>query len=452
MTNDAIAVLGTGMAGFGAAHMLRSQGVPFVCYDQNASCGGHARSFRYQNGFIFDDGPHISFTTNEHVKKILADNVRGREENRKLTIDNYWRGYRIPHPVHCNLRGLPSDLVIKIIEDFVSSRADFSHRSRLQPEVHETGGHHVSSRQTYAEWLVGAYGKTFAETFPSVYGRKYHTTTMDQLTTDWIGPRMYRPRLEEILRGALSQSAPDVHYIQTYRYPSEGGFGSYLESFATQYEVRLNHRLVGLDPVAKILRFANGAHFGYSAVISSIALPDLIPLIDNVPGSVIEASRQLAFSSVILVNIGIARSDVSETAITYFYDEDVLASRVNLPHLLSPNNAPPGCGSIQAEVYFSDKYQPLRVELSSVIEAVIADLRRCGFIREDDSILMKEGVITRYANVIYDAHRAGALAAVRGFLDDVGILSCGRYGKWDHSWTDESFIGGEESATKALNR
>jgi hypothetical protein len=41
----------------------------------------------------------------------------------------------------------------------------------------------------YADWL-STLRKTFAETFPLVYGHKYHTTTMDQLTTDWVGPRM----------------------------------------------------------------------------------------------------------------------------------------------------------------------------------------------------------------------------------------------------------------------
>jgi hypothetical protein len=56
----------------------------------------------------------------------------------------------------------------------------------------------------YEGWLRRAYGDTFAETFPMQYGLKYHTTPMANLTTDWLGPRMYRPSLEEALRGALS--------------------------------------------------------------------------------------------------------------------------------------------------------------------------------------------------------------------------------------------------------
>src|SRR5690242_16136814 len=103
MTRKLIAVLGTGMAGFGAGYVLQSQGLPFVCYDQNGYYGGHTRSIRYNGGFVFDEGGHISFTTNERVKKLLSENVGGRQEERKLAIDNYWHGHRIRHPVQCNL-------------------------------------------------------------------------------------------------------------------------------------------------------------------------------------------------------------------------------------------------------------------------------------------------------------------------------------------------------------
>jgi hypothetical protein len=77
---------------------------------------------------------------------------------------------------------------------------------------------------SHADWLLDTYGKAFAETVPIVYGRKYHTTTMDRLTTDWIGPRMYRPTLEEVLRGAIGGRVAGAHYVSTFRYPSVGGF------------------------------------------------------------------------------------------------------------------------------------------------------------------------------------------------------------------------------------
>jgi protoporphyrinogen oxidase len=428
-----VAIIGTGMAGLGAGHALDEARLPFVCYDRNAYYGGHTWSFRYENGFVFDEGGHISFTKNERIRDLLAKNIGGRFEEPQLKIDNYWHGRRITHPGQCKLRGLPTDLVVDIIKDFVEARQ--------RPPA---------PASNYAQWLYQAYGKTFAETFPMAYGRKYHTITMDQLTTDWIGPRMYRPTLDEILHGALAGQRASVHYVDTFRYPSFGGFVSYLEAFAKRFELRLNHRVCGLDPKERILRFSNGQSTPYERVISSMPLPELIPLIDGVPADVLDASRRLAFTTAVLINLGIQRADISETHITYFYDEDVIFSRVNLPHMFSPNNAPPGCGTIQAEVYFSDKYKPLRCKPEALIEPVITDLRRCGFIRDDDTILLKDAAVNRYANVIYDHDRAPALEIVHGFLRDIGVFYCGRYGNWDHAWTDEAFISGEEAGAAVV--
>jgi protoporphyrinogen oxidase len=425
------------MAGLGAGYALKSSGIPFVCYDKNDYFGGHTRSLTYPEGFIFDEGGHISFTKDEHVKQLLAENVNGSYEEKKLKIDNYWKGHRIIHPPQCHLRGLPTDLVVDVIKDFASARQQHSS---------------VSTAQTYAEWLYQTYGKTFAETFPMVDGEKYHTTTMVRLKTDWIGPRMYQPSLEEIVRGALTDTEADVHYVDSFRYPTRGGFESYLKPLAQRFDVRLSHQLIGVDAKGKRLRFSNGTVDSWSELISSVPLPEFIPLIDGVPDDVRQASRKLAFTSAVLINIGLRRTDISETAITYFYDSDVSISRVNLPYHFSPKNAPPGCGSIQAEIYFSEKYKPLRAHPNALVDGALDDLKRCGFIRADDEILLCATAVNKYANVIYDTDRAAALRTVHGFLDDLGIHYCGRYGRWNHAWTDQAFVDGECTARNVIGR
>ena len=55
-----------------------------------------------------------------------------------------------------------------------------------------------------------------------------------------------------------------------------------------------------------------------------------------------------------------------------------------------------------------------------------------------------------YANVIFDLEREKALKTVHGYLDDLGIAYCGRYGDWGYMWTDESFKSGELAAERAL--
>jgi protoporphyrinogen oxidase len=430
-----IAVLGSGMAGFGAAYQLHAQGITPVMYDKNDYHGGHTASFRSESGLLFDVGPHISFTKDPRIQNLFADSVDQQYETVQINLNNYWRGHWPQHPVQLHLHGMPEDVVVKVIADFVEERQ--------RPD---------RTVNNYADWLLTSFGKAFSELFPMQYTRKYHTTSAENMSTDWLGPRLYRPSLEEMLRGAISPSAPHEHYITHFRYPSAGGFVNYLEKFVPLGNLKLNHELVSIDPQARQLRFSNGQIATYDGLVSSVPLPDLIRMINGAPQDVVEASRRLACTTCVLVNVGVDRADLSNAHMTYFYDQDICFTRLGFPHMLSARNAPAGTGSIQAEVYFSQKYKPLTGSPDAWIDPVIRDLRRCGLLRESDRVLFSEARLLPYANIIFDLDRAAALKTVHGYLDDLGIAYCGRYGDWGYMWTDESFISGELAAERALSK
>lgn len=431
-----VAILGSGMAGCGAANRCSADGITPRMYDMNPHAGGHTSSFAHAGGFIFDIGPHISYTKDPRLQQLFAASVDNQYETLQIHLNNYWRGYWPTHPVQLHLHGLPTEDVIKVITDFVAV-------------------HHEPERpiNNYEDWLLASFGRSFAELFPMQYTRKYHLTDAKNLTIDWLGPRIYRPSLEEVLRGALSAAAPNIHpYISHFRYPTHGGFNAYLRDFHRMATLQLDRRLVRLDPSKRELTFANGDTAGYDAVISSIPLPDLIPLVVGAPADVRAAASRLACSTCVLVNVAIDRPDISQAHMSYFYDEDICFTRLSFPHMLSPNNAPAGTGSIQAEVYYSNKYRPLAVDADSLIDPVIADLRKVGLIREGDRIIHRNAMVAPYANVIFDHERVPALATVHAFLDEVGVAYCGRYGDWAYLWTDESFLSGERAAERALGR
>src|SRR5215469_8159398 len=284
---EKIAILGSGMAGFGAAYRLHQEGIPSVVYDKNSYYGGHTASFAHDGGFTFDEGPHVSFTKHERLQKLFADSVDQKYEVIRSRPNNYWKGRWIKHPAICNLYGLPTELVVNAIRDFV--------QAQNEPQ---------GSISNYAEWLNASYGKTFAEIFPMEYGFKYHTTTADNMSTDWLGPRLYRPKLEEVLAGALSDETAHVHYVDHVRYPSYNGFVSYMSFLPQRTQINLGHRVVRLDPAAQTLHFANGVSAEYDALVSSIPLTELIPMIVGAPPDVVAAAKRLACTSCVIVNVG----------------------------------------------------------------------------------------------------------------------------------------------------
>jgi protoporphyrinogen oxidase len=284
------------------------------------------------------------------------------------------------------------------------------------------------------------------------YTKKYHTTDAKNLTLDWLGPRLYRPTLEEVLVGALEPEPLDVHYVDHFRYPTRGGFVSYLRPFAQEADLVLGHRAVEVDSATRTVRFSNGAITEYDELISSVPLPQLIPMMKAAPPDVREAASLLACSQVVLVNIGVSRPVETKAQWTYFYDDDICFARLSFPPGFSPTMVPEGCGSVQAEVYFSEKWKPLLNTPEDWIEPTIDGLLKCGLVHSRDEVVHRSVIFAPFANVIFDQDRPNALATVHGFLDDVGIRYCGRYGDWAYIWTDQAFQSGERAAEAALER
>lgn len=434
MKDIGIRILGAGCAGMGASHQLNQDGVQPVIFEAHDHLGGHTSSFTYKDGFIFDEGPHISFTKNERIRNLFAESCGHDFQEFVSSVNNYWQGHWIKHPAQVNLAGLPEDLVVKCIKEFV--------------EASQAPKRDVAN---YQEWLYAAFGTTFADTFPGQYTKKYHTTEPKNLTTDWLGPRIYQPDLEEVLRGALSDSTPDVHYIPDFRYPTHGGFVSYLDMFAKKADIRTGHRVTVIDLDEKVLSFSRGSKEPFEKLVSSIPLPALIPLIKQAPPEVREAASLLSCSQVVLVNIGLNRPNISDNQWTYFYDDEFPFSRLSFPHTFSPHVAPEGCGSIQAEIYFSEKWKPMTGTLDDWIEPTIDGLIKCGLVQDREEIIHKSTLYAPWGNVIFDHDRPKCLKLVHDYLKDVGIAYCGRYGDWAYIWTDESFISGERAANMLVN-
>src|SRR5262249_30714167 len=134
----------------------------------------------------------------------------------QVSLNNYWRGYWPQHPVQLHLYGLPEDVIIKVISDFV--------KERQRPE---------RTIRNYSDWLLASFGQTFSELFPMQYTRKYHLTTADNMSIDWLGPRIYRPSLEEVLR-ALSHRLP-------HRFITSPTFGTRTQGALYLILINLSH-------------------------------------------------------------------------------------------------------------------------------------------------------------------------------------------------------------------
>jgi protoporphyrinogen oxidase len=426
--NDAkIAILGAGMSGMAASKTL--SGLNCTVYESRSHVGGHASSFQVESGFIFDEGPHLSFTPHKRISDFLARSIDHKFFDHPAYATNYFQGHILKHPVQCNLYGLPPEMITTCIADFV--RAQYEDQRPLL---------------NYRDWCYRSFGESVSEIFTRPYTRKYWTLELEQLTTDWVSDRIHAPKLEEVLSGALTRETDHHYYMSRFRYPEIGGFGSYNTLLAKDASIQLGMKAVEIDLAFKKITFSNGTVEHYDHLISTVPLPVLVELCKDAPPEVQEAGGKLSCSSHFIVSVGVNRPQISDAYWTYYYDEDIPFSRASFPYKYSQKTAPSDCSTVQVEVVHS-RYKSIP-SADVLTEQCIDSMLKVGLLQSRDEIIALDSRDLRWANVIFDFERNVNRAIVHDFMKANDIHWAGRYGEWAYLWTDQSMMSGERAANE----
>lgn len=430
MTNDIhnVLIIGAGVAGLTAQYVLRQHGEDPLVIEKDDAVGGLCRSWT-MHGAWFDHGIHATFAKDQFVRDLFESGVRYTDCS--VGTMNYKKGYWLRGHTQNNLYPLPTDEKIKIISDFAN-----------RPIIDEP--------HDYDEWLRTSYGDYFTDNYPALYTRKYWTVEPKQLETKWVGIRMHRPSLEEVLYGAFEQDAPNIYYAKDVRYPLDGGYEAFISNMRKDADVMLNSRIAEIDPSEKTVKLADGTELRYGHLIAAAPLPEITPLIRGVPQDVLRAAHDLDHTSLILVSLCLKRRPDwphdFQSGFFYIYDEEILTPRV-----YSTDDYRPGERehyALQAEVYYS-RYRPLSMSPSTIMEKTIDQLASIGVISRDD-IVETDVRDIRYANVLFTHDIYKDRSKVRDYMSANSIVTAGRFGEWDYLWSDQATLSGRRAAEDTL--
>jgi len=420
-------VLGAGISGLSAAYHLGLKGYKPVVYEQDSQWGGLCGNFSI-DGFRFDKAVHLSFAKSEYVQELFKKSTE--IIGHKPEASNYYKGFWLKHPAQNNLAPLTAHEKVAIITDFIKN----------QDKEH--------SVKNYEEWLRAQYGDYFAENFPMKYTRKYWTVEASELSTTWCGARWYQPSIPEVLHGAFTIETPNTYYADEMRYPATGGYKSFLSLMAKESTIELNKKAISINSSNKIIHFEDGTTETYEHLISSLPIPYVISILNNVPKNVIEASERLYTSSVAIVSLGFSKPDIPEYLWYYIYDEEYLPARCYSPSMKSPDNVPNGCSSVQFEIYFS-REKALALEGEDLINHIIDKGINMKLFKKED-IIVKDARILPYGNVVFYKGMENDRKIVQDYLESIHIHRVGRFGEWAYLWTDQSLLSGKKVAQKEL--
>jgi protoporphyrinogen oxidase len=411
-----VLILGGGIAGLSAAWTARALGLSALVLEAGARAGGILDSFSVE-GFRFDNGVHLSFATEPEVRAIF-DRTPYREHD---AVSFCWDdGVWLRHPVQNNLYPLAVADKVALIEGLVQQPAG---------EI-----------ANYRDWLVQQYGGPIAARWPLVYTEKYWTVPAEQLGTDWIGQRMRRAELKEVLLGAMAERAPNTYYISRMRYPERGGYRAFIEPLIEAAAIRTGARVVSVDTVRRQVSLADGDTMSYRRLVSTLPLPNLVAMMTEVPAEIRADADSLFATRVDLISVALRRPEVSPSLWFYIYDRDILAARVYSPSWKSADNVPAGCSSLQWEIYSSCR-RPLAASVAEMTENCLAAMERMGLAARSDVIFTHHKHLP-FGNVVFDLGMEARRDRVRAWVEAQGIGLAGRFGEWAYLWSNQSFTSG----------
>lgn len=419
--NDSTIILGAGLAGLSAA----SRG-GFPVYEAADYPGGAAHSYSV-DGFVFDIGIHILQSKDDYFLGLLRNLSVGLVSRRRSGwIYSY--GCFSRYPFQVNTSHLPWLVRANCVAGFIAASKG-------------------ASPANYEEWMIQQFGSGFAARFLIPYAKKFWGCSPAEMTFEWVGNRVPRPRLSDVLKGMLKDHDTELGTHAYFQYPSEKGAGFAAIARALERKmmpVNYGMRATAIDPHARTVTFNDGGKsVAYSDLIATIPLPDLIRLLPECPTEVDAAVKRLRHNSIAVVNLGINRAMLTDKHWVHFPEEEISFFRISFPGNLCDGLAPHGTSSIQAEVSYDAAQPPEREEL---LRQVIYDLQRAGVLDKRDEIIVKDVFYQKYGYVVYDHNRKDSVQIIHDYLKSLNIYPCGRYGAWEYLWSDEAMHSGRRTA------
>jgi protoporphyrinogen oxidase len=449
MLNEDYTILGAGISGLSASYHLGHDKCKI--YEANSYAGGHAYTHRIDS-VNWDEGPHISFTKNEYVKKLFEESTQKEFSEFAVDVSNYYFGDYIPHPAQSNLSFLKEPLRTQCYEQMLSNG-----RSK----------HSANSFSSYLDWLKSSFGEVFTKSLPERYTKKYWTVEAAELAVDWVGERVFRPDLRVVENGYRGIQAEKTHYIDQVRYPKTGGFVSFLNKLQVNANIKYSCCVDFINLEKKQVYFRDGAVIHFKKLINTLPLPEFI-VKTGAPLNILEAAKKLDCTSLLLVNI-VAKNRLKKNFHwMYVYDDEMYSTRITSVNSLTPGNKASSPDGIQVEVYES-KFKPFNRNHTDIAKDVIHELQKMGII---DSCSTFHTKYILNANIIFNHRRRENQDLILNWLvkyglhreaDDLEPMSswthlqknkldkkmgdlilAGRFGQWKYFWSDDCVLRGLE--------
>ncbi len=427
------AIIGAGASGLSLALMLDGD---VTVFEQSDRSGGHCRT-TVQDGWTFDQGPHIMFSRDSDVLDFmiasLGDNVHQSRRRNRVYAD----GRMVKYPFENDLRSLDLDARTHCLLTYL-----FNDHAPL-----------AKNPSNLDEWFLGHFGEGMTDLYFRPYNEKVWNVALRDLSMSW-SERIPSPPPADVVKGALGVATEGYLHQLNYHYPLVGGYQAITDAWTKLLPencLRLHTVVTSIEKLGRRVQVTTTSGTEqFDRVISTAPMSSLPSLVADVPTSIREAVRSLRVNPIDVITLGYRGEDPNHYTAVYFADESYWPNRVSSPSVFSPRNAPDGCFSLQAEITFppGDGYR--KIADDTLVAHVHEGLVSSGLVEAGSEPVFHDVQRVESAYVVYTNGYESTVATIREWALEAGITLHGRFGSFDYLNVDGCVQRSQELA-RVLN-
>jgi protoporphyrinogen oxidase len=422
-----VVIVGGGLTGLVAGERLAAAGVAARIFEREAEPGGACRSLAAE-GFTFDFTGHLLHVAHEETSSYLQElGVWGELEVHERRAAVVIGGRATPYPVQINTHGLAPEVRRDCLLGFI--RAWAARGGGAEPG-------------DFREWVIERFGGGFAEHFFFPYNSKLYRARPEELSLDWVGRYVPKPKLEDVVDGALGLYRDPVGYNAVFRYPREGGIRCLPDAVARKAPgLELEREVVAVHLGERWLELADGERVEWRELLATVSLPAFVDsLVDGLPAEVAAARDALRWVRVLNLALGVEGAAPSEEHWLYFPDPKLPYYRVGFPSNHG-RLAPEGHHTVSVELSLDPGAGDVEAMAAAAETALVAD----GLV-DRQAVRVRRVSVIDPAYVVFDHPRREAVALLRAFLRERGVQLAGRWAEWKYSAMEDAILDGMRAA------
>jgi protoporphyrinogen oxidase len=418
-----VVILGGGLTGIAAALHLRK---PWVMFEREPILGGLAVT-RERDGYRFDRTGHWLHLRDPGMKNLVAEALPGQmvQVERKARIFSH--GATTLYPFQANLYGLPSEVVKECLLGVIEAKL-------------KSPG--ASEPKNFEEYCLRHFGAGISKHFMIPYNERLWGVSPREITAAWCSRFVPLPNLEQVVAGAVGANAGALGYNATFMYPKQGGIQTFAAALAGRLDPTRVHTQASLDELDFQRRevVVGGERTPYSAVVSTLPLPELLRRMPGLPKDIEEHASRLRCTTLRYLDLATRSRPPADWHWAYVPEKRYPFYRVGIYSNAVASMAPQSGGSFYVEL--ADR-GPVSADTVRASAQGLADM---GAIQSPEDVLFADAREIDYAYVVFDDHYYAATSAIFAFLESHAIYSRGRYGSWTYNAMEDCLIAGREVA------